>query len=95
MARASYILSRTLFVDDRKNRVRFSEFCMVNTPLGAMMECRQPSVSMDGPVRQVNADETFTRVDLLSPFDSRDPSAIWNRLQDVNRFPMTQGYGAD
>lgn len=96
MARSSYVLNRTLFFDDRKNRIRFSDFCLVNTPIGACVECRQAErIGFEAPSRQVNADETFTRIDRLSPFDSRDPSAITDRLHDINCFPMTQGYGVD
>src|SRR5574343_125971 len=92
-ARTSYVQNRILFYDDRNGRIRFSDFCMVQTSVGACVECRQAErVPFDGPPGQVNLDDTFTRIDQLVPFDSRDPSAVTGRLHDINCFPMTQGY---
>lgn len=97
MARdVSYVLSRTLFVDDRNGRVRFSDFTLTNTAVGTCVECRQAGrIGFDAPMRQVDNDSVLYRIDRLESFDWRDPSAVLGRLHDINCFPTKQTYSVD
>jgi hypothetical protein len=89
------ILNRTVFVDNRNDQVRFCDWNIVNTPLGAMVEPRNLNMYpvSDDNFTDIDVDDEMHKIDKIEFIDERDliPN-LFHGLHGGNQLPQDTDY---